>query len=112
LAIPDFKQLLASFATDALGLELRWSIRGVNKRADRPADTDAAVVGPTACLAWNTNHGIVTFRAIYDEVQSLRIGAHVMKIAWSIGDVHHDSWWHCRPKFPRDWIKGVGWGDD
>ena len=47
-------------------------------------------------------------RARYDEEQSLHVKAHVVKIAWWIGEEHHDGWWHCYPKFPRDWIKGIG----
>ena len=74
---------------------------------DRSCLSDASVLGPTAWAAWHTDHGEVTVRAIYDDAQSLRVKAHVVKIAWWIEDKHHDGWWHCYPKFPRDWIKGV-----
>jgi len=31
-----------------------------------------------------------------------------VNIVWWIGTEHHDGWWHCYPKFPCDWIKGIG----
>jgi hypothetical protein len=69
---------------------------------------DASDQGPTAWVAWHTDRGIATLRAVYDEARSLRVRAHVVKIAWRIGTEHQDSWWHCYPQFPRDWIKGFG----
>ena len=31
-----------------------------------------------------------------------------LELKGRIGAEYHDGWWHCYPKFPRDWIKGIG----
>jgi hypothetical protein len=108
LEVSAIEGLLESFATAALGLELHGSIRDLSSSPHRSCSPDPSDRGPIAWAAWHTDRGLATFRAVYDEVQSLRVKAHVVKIAWWIGKEHHDGWWHCYPKFPRDWIKGIG----
>lgn len=100
--------LLESFATAALGLGLIAPVRDLSSLPHRSCSSDPFDRGPTAWAAWHTDRGVATFSAVYDESQSQRVRAHVVKIAWWIGTVHHDGWWHCYPKFPRDWIKGIG----
>ncbi len=109
MEVSHLEVLLESFATAALGLELSGSIRDLSSLPQhRSCSADSSDGGSTAWAAWHTDRGVATFRAVYDEAQSLRVRAHVVKIAWWIGKEHHDGWWHCYPKFPRDWIKGVG----
>jgi len=99
--------MLESFATAALGLELKGVIRDLSS-LQRRSCPDSLGLGPIAWAAWHTTRGVVTFRALYDEVQSTRVRARVVEIEWWIGSEHHRSWWHCYPKFPRDWIAGIG----
>ena len=108
LEVSALEALLESFASTALGYELKGSIRDLSSLQHRPGCADVVERGPTAWAAWHTGSGVLTLRATYDEAQSSRVKAHVMKIAWWIGAEHHDGWWHCYPKFPRDWIKGIG----
>lgn len=108
LEVSAIEGLLESFATAALGLELKESIRDLSSSPHRTSLTEASGLGPTAWAAWHTDRGVATLRAVYDEAQSQRVRAHVVKIAWWIGKEHHEGWWHCHPKFPRDWIKGIG----
>lgn len=100
--------LLESFATTALGLELTGRIRDLSQVPHRLICLEGSDLRPIAWAAWHTDRGVVSSRAVYDEAQSLRMKAHVLKIAWWIGAEHHDGWWHCYRRFPRDWIKGPG----
>jgi hypothetical protein len=94
------------FATSALGLQLKDRIEDLSSFEHSLCLSAASGRDPVACAAWHTDRGVG--RAVYDEAQSLRVKAHVMKIGWWIGVEHPDGWWHCYPKFPRDWIKGIG----
>jgi hypothetical protein len=100
------QELMESFATAGLGLELKGRIKDLSSLPHH-LNLDAAVFAPCAA-AWYTQRGVATLSVTYDEAKSMRVKAHVLKIAWWIGDEHHDGWWHCYPKFPRDWIKGFG----
>jgi hypothetical protein len=106
MEVSAIEGLMESFATAGLGLEIRGRIEDLSSPPHRSRCLDASGSGP--CAAWHTDRGVVTMRARYDEEQSLHVKAHVVKIAWWIGEEHHDGWWHCYPKFPRDWIKGIG----
>ena len=108
MEVSAIEGLLESFATAALGLELIDRIRDAKSLPHGLGCSDASDRAPTAWAAWDTDRGVATFCAVYDEAQSLRVKAHVVKIGWWIGTVHDEGWWHCYPKFPRDWIKGVG----
>ena len=99
--------LMESFATAALGLELKGRLHDWHSVLHRSSSFDASVFVPCAA-SWDTTRGIMTLRVVYDEAKSLRVQAHVLKVAWWLGAEHHDGWWHCYPKFPRDWIKGIG----
>lgn len=108
LEVSHLEELLESFATAALGLELKSRLKDLSALPHHSSCGDVADDHLCARVAWHTERGVATLRAVYDEAQSLRVKAHVLKIAWWIGTVHHDGWWHCYPKFPRDWIKGIG----
>lgn len=108
MEVSAIEGLLESFATAALGLKLEGAIRDLSAFPCRLSGAEASAFGPVAYAAWHTDRGVVTLRAVYDEVQSLRVRAHVVRIVWWIGEEHHAGWWHCYPKFPRDWIKGIG----
>lgn len=100
------ERLMESFATAGLGLELKGRIKDPFS-LPQCSSLETAVFAPCAAT-WYTQRGVVALRVTYDEAKSMRVRAHVLKIAWWIGDEHHDGWWHCYPKFPRDWIKGIG----
>jgi hypothetical protein len=108
LDVSAIEGLLESFATAALALELTGRIGDLNQLPHRLSRLEDSNLGPSACAAWHTDRGVASFRAVYDKAQSLHVGAHVMKIAWWVGSEHHDGWWHCYPKFARDWVKGIG----
>ena len=108
LDVLAIESLLESFATAGLGLELKGRIEDPSSFPDSWCIPDASDGDPAASAAWHTDRGVAKIRAIYDEAQSLRVRAHVMKFGWWIGVEHHVGWWHCYPKFPRDWIKGIG----
>lgn len=107
--MPDLVELLEHFATDALGLELNSRIEcasqlPVNHRR-LLTEVDKC---PSSWVAWHTDRGPATLRASYDEAQSLHTRAHVMCIDWWIDAEHHEGFFHCYPKFNRDWIIGPG----
>jgi hypothetical protein len=108
LDIFALERLLESFATAALGLELKGRIEDLSSFPQSLGLSDASGRDAVAHAAWHTDRGVAALRAVCDEAQSLRAMAHVIKIVWWIGVEHHDGWWHCYPKFPRDWIKGIG----
>ena len=103
------ERLLESFASSALGLSLGPRITDAQclPKSHQRVRTD--VERPPAWCAWQTASGVLTLWGRYDEVQSSLVKAHVLLLEWWIGEgVHHEGWWHCYPKFPRDWIKGPG----
>jgi hypothetical protein len=108
LDVSALEELLESFATAALGLELKSRIEDLSVLPHHSSCCCVSATGPWARAAWNTERGVAIVRTVYDEVQSQRVRADVVKIAWWIGAVHHEGWWHCYPKFSRDWIKGIG----
>lgn len=109
LEISALEGLLESFAVAALGLELKGSIRDLSSLPHCPGVPDPSLSSPNASAAWHTDRGVASLHAVYDETQSQKVRAHVLKIAWRLGAAeHHEGWWHCYPKFPRDWMKGIG----
>jgi len=108
LEVSAIEGLLESFATAALGLELRGRLLDLHSSPHRSSCCDTSSADSCARIAWHTDRGVATFRAVYDEHQSLKARAQIVNIAWWIGAEHHDGWWYCYPKFPRDWIKGIG----
>jgi hypothetical protein len=104
------EQLLEYFASDALGLILGARIQDAS---DLTARHRGFLTDPESKLrvwvAWHTDKGPVSTCATYDREQALRMSAHVLRIAWCIAPRdHHEGWWHCFPKRPREWIKGCG----
>jgi hypothetical protein len=103
------EQLLKSFATSALGVELGARITDAHRLPPGHQRARTDVQGPSGWCAWHTTSGPLTLLGRYDEAQSVLVKAHVLLFDWWMGDdEHHESWWHCYPKFPCDWIKGPG----
>lgn len=104
------EQLLEYFASDALGLMLQARIPDAS---DLRARHRGFLTDPESKLrvwvAWHTDRGPVSMCAAYDHEQALRMSAHVLRLAWWFAPQdHHEGWWHCYPKRPREWIKGLG----
>jgi hypothetical protein len=104
------EQLLEYFVLDALGLLLRGRIEDAS---DLTARHRGFLTDPESKLrvwvAWHTDRGQVSTCATYDHEQARRMSAHVLRIAWWIAPRdYHEGWWHCYPKRPREWIKGLG----
>jgi hypothetical protein len=103
------EKLLENFVTVALGLTIEAQIHdggaaqgGCRGRRKRSCKAPVRAV-------WRTDRGPLSACARYDHVQSQRAGAHVLWIAWWLApDEHHEGWWHCYPKRPHEWIKGIG----
>lgn len=108
--VAHLEELLESFATAALGLELKGRLKDFSALPPHSSRCGIADSQPCRRVAWHSERGIATLRAVYDEVQSLKVRAQVVEIAWWIGTEHHEGWWHRYPKFPGDWIKGIGRG--
>lgn len=104
------QELLEYFISSGLGLTLEARIWDA---CDLPEDhrgcLSAPKIIPRVWAAWYTDVGPVTACAAYDYEQASRVGAHVLFIEWWVTSrEHHESWWHCYPRRPRDWIKGSG----
>jgi hypothetical protein len=104
------EELLESFLTAGLGLELKCRIEDVcglpevHVRSSHPSQERARV-----CAAWHTTLGRVTICGTYDPEHSHRVKGHAMWLEWWIPPkIHHEGWWRVEPKWPRDWIKGHG----
>jgi hypothetical protein len=103
------EQLLESFATWALGLDLGPRLADAHLLPAIQQRMRTDVQGPSGWCAWASASGPLTLLGRYDEVQSSLVKAHVLLLEWWIGEGdHHEGWWHCYAKFPRDWIKGAG----
>ena len=111
-AVADVEQLLADFLIGALGLTLQSVMRGHRhgqalKSQDHRAPTD--VTNPPVRATWETDQGVVSISGAYDLEQSRRVYAHVLFICWSLAPrTHHEGWWRCDIRRPRDWTKGRG----
>jgi len=105
--VEDF---LEHFLLGALGLSLQARIHDLDSvpASHRSGLVDSQGV-PRQWAAWQTDKGPVSGSAIYDHEQSQRIRAHVLFIEWwMVPYQHHQGWWHCDPKHPREWTKGRG----
>ena len=104
------EELLESFVTAALGLNLESRIQEVNQPPEvqiRP--TKEPPDSARACAAWHTTPGRVIICATYNAEHSRRMKAHVLWLEWWIPPhIHHEGWWRVETKWPRDWIKGCG----
>ena len=104
------EELLPSFVTAGLGLNLQSRIQDANQLPEvQSRQTKAPPDGARACGAWSTMQGRVTICATYDAEHSRRTKSHVLWLEWWIAPrIHHGGWWRVEPKWPRDWIKGHG----
>jgi hypothetical protein len=103
------EELLESFATAALGFDLKARITEVSELPPHHRRCSTDTENRYAWAAWRTDRGIVTLWARAEEVQSNRTLGLVVWIEWWIGtSEHHEGWWRVEPKWPRDWIKGHG----
>jgi hypothetical protein len=104
------EELLESFVTAALGLQLESQIREVSQLAEvQIPPTCQSKESARVCAAWHTPQGRVIICATYDHAYSQRVKAHVLWLEWWISpQVHHEGWWRVEPKWPRNWIKGPG----
>jgi hypothetical protein len=104
------RAFVESFATDALGLnlgELISDTRRLPHLLEGVRDRESTEEGSVG-WAWQTNRGAFVARVRYDEARSALVKAHVFYFDWKIGGEHHGGWYHAYPKFPRDWVKGLG----
>jgi hypothetical protein len=102
--------LLQSFVSEALGLTIGTRIQDTSALS---ASHRVFLTNPESKLriwvAWHTNKGPVSTCATYHQQQAVRIGAHVLHIAWLLApNEHYEGWWHCYPRRPGEWIKGAG----
>ncbi len=104
------EELMEHFVSGALCLDIASRIRQLS---ELPAHQQDALT-KWQCegriwAAWSTNRGPVSVCAEYDYAQAKRVKAHVLLIGWWMqpGE-HHEHWWHCYPKRPREWIVGSG----
>jgi hypothetical protein len=107
IAVED---LLDYFVVAALGVSLKAKVQQTSELLVRYRGLVGDSQGrPEAWGAWRTNRGTVIAYAAYDREHSQRMEAHVLWMSWWIepGE-HHEGWWHCYPKRPREWIKGAG----
>ena len=102
--------LLESFLTAALGLTI------LSRIPDRRESTEVRVPRPEishhglrAVASWHTDSGRVTACGTYHPERSQRMRVHVLWVEWWIPPHrHHEGWWRCSTKGPRDWTKGFG----
>ena len=103
------EELLQYFLADAVGLALEGRIEAAR---DLPPVHRACAADPAGkpqvWAAWQANRSIVSACVLYHPEQPRRMAAHVLFISWWIGSEHHEGWWHCYPRRPREWIKGAG----
>lgn len=103
----SIEDLLEHFVSAALGLTLESRIL---RPAELPSSHRSYSRDPSnrlqVWMAWHTNKGPVCACALYDLAQAQRMAAHVLKIDWWIArHEHHEGWWHCYRKRPRDGLR-------
>jgi hypothetical protein len=103
------EDLLSSFLSDALGLDLHQRIVQLEKLPAQHRERFAAVEESPIWIAWVTERGVVSATGRYDAEQSRRTYAHVLLIEyWMPSDIHHSSWWRADPQHPNEWTAGRG----
>jgi hypothetical protein len=103
------EELLESFVTAGLGLELSSRVDDVSQLPEAKGTTCHSQDRARVCAAWDTTEGQVIICATYHAEHSKRMRAHVLWLEWWIPpQVHDEGWWRVEPKWPRDWIKGQG----
>jgi hypothetical protein len=104
------EELMEHFVLGALGLDIASRIWQLSELPAHHRDALNKLQGNDRIwAAWSTNRGPVSVVAEYDHAQAQRVRAHVLLIGWWMepGE-HHENWWHCYPKRPREWICGPG----
>jgi hypothetical protein len=101
---------MGNFVSGALGLDIVSRIGQLSELPAHHRDALNKLQGnDRRWAAWFTNRGPVSVSAEYDHAQAQRVGAHVLLIGWWMEPgQHHENWWHCYPKRPREWICGPG----
>jgi hypothetical protein len=103
------EDLLSSFLSGALGLELRQRIEQLEKLPAPHRERLAALEEILIWIAWVTERGVVIATGRYDPEQSRRTYTHVLMIEyWIPPDTHHASWWRADPQHPTEWTAGRG----
>ncbi len=103
------EDLLASFLSAAVGLELQERIEQLEKLPARHRERLEALEERAIWIAWETSVGAVTATGRYDPEQSRRTYSHVVFIeCWIPPDTHHASWWRADPQHPTEWTAGRG----
>jgi len=102
------EDLLSSFLTGALGLELHERIEQLERLPARHRERLEALEESAVWVAWVTDRGVVSATGRYDADQSQRTYSHVILIEWWMipSDTHHSSWWRADPKHPTEWTAG------
>jgi hypothetical protein len=105
----SLEQLLEHFLIGALGLTLGAAIRETIAMPRPHRTAPSARSAPAAWVAWKTDRGVVKICGAYDDVQSQGLDAHVVYLEWwPAAGVHHEGWWRCDRRRPREWTKGYG----
>jgi hypothetical protein len=105
----QIEDLLSSFLSGALGLELHQRIRQLEKLPAPHQEHLAALEEGSIWIAWVTERGVVSATGRYDPEQSRRMYSHVLLIeCWMPSDAHHLSWWRADPQHPTEWTAGRG----
>jgi hypothetical protein len=105
----NLEQLLEHFLTGALGLTLAAAIRETSAMPTPHRAAPSERRPPPAWAAWETDRGVIKICGVYDEVQSQRLDAHVLYLEWwPAAGVHHEGWWRCDRRRPREWTRGYG----
>ena len=103
----SLEQLLGDFLVGALGLTLGAAIRDPMAKPNHTAPS--AHGKQPAWAAWKTDQGVVKICGAYDDRQSQRLDAHVVYLEWwPAAGGHHEGWWRCDRRRPREWTKGHG----
>jgi hypothetical protein len=102
------ENLLESFVTAGLGLELVSVIKDVSHLPEVKIRPTHHLECARTCAAWHTTQGRVVLCATYEPGHSQRMKAHVLWLEWWTPQIHHEGWWRVEPRWPGDWIKGHG----
>jgi hypothetical protein len=103
------EELLESFVTAALGLELKSRVDDLSQLPEMKQMTACENETSKVCAAWCTTEGRVIICAWYHPEHSRKMLAHVLWLEWWIPpNTHHEGWWRVDPKWPRNWVKGQG----
>jgi hypothetical protein len=103
----SIEELLGHFLVGGLGLTLYSPTRISGSVRFSPAFRTLRTA--PACACWQTDLGLVVICGACDEEQSRRAKAWALYLEWTIGPAtHHEGWWRCDAKRPREWTKGRG----